>query len=167
MRDQCLLWENYPPPQEAEGDTCYCGECWDVGKRLGERNRLDFWSAAPQEQTMVTLQPNRKLPLRPNLFQILISAFSCPAGSLIKCTVHTNIQANKTQWNPNNNHSFSSLPWQARARAVRSVGDVPWRWRACMWQSRWGRVVEEENSRLEDFVTPLEYYKLQVYKARC
>lgn len=129
MRDQCLLWENYPPPQEAEGGICHCGECWDVGKRLGKRNRLDFWSAAPQEQNMVTLQPKRKLPPRPNLFQILISAFSCPAESLIKCTVHTNIEANKTQWNPNNNHSFVTLPWQARARAVRSVGDVPWRWR--------------------------------------
>lgn len=105
-----------------------------VEKRLGKRNRLDFWSAAPpKEPNMVTLQPNRKLPPRPNLFQILISAFCHPAGSLIKGTVHINVQVNKTQWNLNNSHSFSSFPWQARARAVRSVGDVPWRQRAlCM-----------------------------------
>jgi len=143
MRDQCLLWENYTPPQEAEGDFCHCGECWDVGKRLAKRNRLDFWSAALQEQSMVTLQPNRKLPPRPNLFQVLISAFSHPAGSLIKYTVHTNIQANKPYWNPSNNHSFSSFPWQARVRTVRSVEDVPWRWRALHVTEhvrRWGEV---------------------------
>lgn len=56
-----------------------------------------------------TLQPNRKLTPRPNLFQILISAFSHPTASLIKCTVHTDIKANKTQWNPNRNHSWGSL----------------------------------------------------------
>lgn len=129
MRDQCLLWENYPPPQEAEGDICHCGECWDVGKKLGERKSLNFQSASPQEQSMVIPQPKRKLPPRSNLIQILISAFSYPAGSWFKCTVHTNIQANKPQWKPNNNHSCNSLSWEARARAVRSVGDVLQRWR--------------------------------------
>lgn len=130
MRDQCLLWENYTPPQETEGNICYREECWDEGKRLGKWNRFDFWSSAPWEQSMVTLQPERKLPLRPSLFRIWVFTFNRPAGSLIKCTAHTSIQANKTQWSPNTNHSFNILPLLTRAKAIRSARNVPWRWRA-------------------------------------
>lgn len=118
MRDQCLLWENYPPPQEAEGDICHCEESWDEGKRLGKWNRFDFWSSAPWEQSMVTLQPEKKLPLRPSLFRIFVFTFNHPAGSLIKCTAHTSIQANKTQWSPKSLLQYPPFAGQSQSSQV-------------------------------------------------